>query len=115
VNVFIIFLLQLPSSAKEDNYSLYAFNKFATSLADACLNKGDFAAFCSACICEKSQYQIKEGCHRQVAHIGIPEQPSTKIFARKPHVTVRILLYLCLYDFEGICANCAVVGLYDMT
>jgi hypothetical protein len=94
---------------------VYAFNKFATSLADACLRKGDFAAFCSACVCESSKYRIAKGCHHLEAHIGIPERPSAKIFfARKTHVTVSLLLYFCLYVFEGIFANCAVVGFRDM-
>jgi hypothetical protein len=96
-------------------FSVYAFNNFATSLADACLRKGDYAAFCSACIRENSQYHIEKGCHHLEAHIGIPEQPNAKIFfARKPHITVSLLLYFCVYVFEGICANCAVVGFHDM-
>jgi hypothetical protein len=65
---------------KKDNYSvLYAFNEFVTSLADACLHKGDFAAFFSPCIWESSWYRIEEGCHHLEAHKGIPEQPSAKI------------------------------------
>ena len=93
-----------------------AFNKFATSLADACLHEGDFAAFRSACIWENSQYRIEKGCHHLEAHIGFPEQPSAKIFfARKPHITVSLLSYLYLYVFEGICSNFAVVGFHDMT
>jgi hypothetical protein len=91
------------------------FNKLATSLADACLHKGDFAAFCSPCIWKTSQYRTEKGCHHLEAHIGFPEKPSAKIFfARKPHVTVSLLLYSCLYVFEGICANCTVVGFHDM-
>jgi hypothetical protein len=67
---------------------VYAYNTFATSLADACLHEGDFAAFCSACIRESSQYRIKEDCHHLEAHIGIPEHPSANIyFSRKPHIT----------------------------
>jgi hypothetical protein len=54
-------------------FSVYGFNKFVTSLADACLRKGDLAAFCSPCIWESSQYEIKEGCHHLEAHIGMPE------------------------------------------
>ena len=70
-------------------FRLCAFNKFATSLADACLHEGDFAAFCSPRIWENSQYRIEEGCHHLEADIGLPEQPSAKIFfARKPHITV---------------------------
>lgn len=81
-------------------FSVYAFNKFATSLADACLHKGDFAAFCSACVRENSQYRTEKGCHHLEAHIGIPEQPSAKVFfARKSHMTVSLLLYFCLYVF----------------
>jgi len=96
-------------------FSVYAFNKFATSLADAFLRKGDFAAFCSACVCESSKYRIEKGCHHLEAHIGIPEQPSAKIlFVRKTHITVSLPLYFCLYVFEGIFANCAVVGFHDM-
>jgi len=95
-------------------FRLCAFNKFATSLADACLHEGDFAAFCSACIWENSQYRIEKGCHHLEAHIGFPEQPSAKIFfARKPHITVSLMSYL--YVFEGICVNCSVVGFLDMT
>jgi len=96
-------------------FRLCAFNKFATSLADACLHEGDFAAFCSPCIWENSQYRIEEGCHHLEADIGFPEQPSAKIFfARKSHITVSVLLYLYLCVFEGICANCAAVGFHDM-
>ena len=95
---------------------MFAFNKFATSLADACLREGDFAAFCSACIWETPQYRIEKGCHHLEGHIGFPEQPSAKIlFARKPHITVSLLSYLYLYVFEGIYANCSVVGFHDMT
>ena len=94
-------------------FRVCAFNKFAMSLADASLHKGDFAAFCSPCIWETSQYCIEKGCHHLEAHIGFPEQPSAKIFfARKPHIIVSLLLYFCLYVFEGICANCA--GLASM-
>jgi len=60
--------------------SVYACNKFATSLADVCLHEGDFAAFCSVCVRDSSQYRIKEGCHHLEAHIGIPAHPSVKIF-----------------------------------
>jgi len=96
-------------------FRVCAFNKFATSLADACLCKGDFAAFCSACIWETSQYHIEKGCHDLEAHIGFPEHPNAKIFfARKPHITVSLLLYFRLFVSEGICANCAVVGFRDM-
>ena len=95
---------------------MFAFNKFATSLADACLREGDFAAFCSACVQESSQYRIEKGYHHLEAHIGFPEQPSAKIFfARKPHITVSLLPYLYLYVFEGICTNCSVVSFHDMT
>ena len=81
-------------------FRVCAYNNFATSLADACLHKGDFAAFCSPCIWETSQYRIEKGCHHLEAHIGFPEQPSAKIFfARKAHITVSLLLYLCLYVF----------------
>ena len=96
-------------------FSVYTYNKFATSLTDACLHEGDFAAFCSASISESSQYRIKEGCHHLEAHVGFPEDPSAKIFfSRKPHNTVSLLLYFCLYVFKGICANYAVVGFYGM-
>jgi len=96
-------------------FSVYAFNKFATSLADARLRKGDFAAFCSACICESSKYRIEKGYHHLEAHIGIPEQPSAKVFfAGSTHVTVSLLLYFCFYAFKSIFANCAVVGFSDM-
>jgi hypothetical protein len=95
-------------------FRMCAYNNFATSLADACLHKGDVAAFCSPCIWESSQYRIEKGCHHLEAHIGLSEQPSAKIFfARKPHNTVSLLLYLCLYVFEGMYANCAVVGLHQ--
>jgi len=94
---------------------VYAFNKFATSLADAHLCKGDFAAFRSACVCESSKYRIEKACHHLEAHIGIPKQPSAKIFyAGSTHVTVSLLLYFCLYAFESIFANCAVAGFNDM-
>ena len=97
-------------------FRVCAFNRFATSLADACLHEGDFAAFCSACIWETSQYRIEKGCHHLEANIGFPEQPSAKIFfARKPHITVSLLSYLYFYVFEGICANFSVVGFHDMT
>jgi len=74
-------------------FRVCAFNKFAVSLADACLHKGDFAAFCSPCIWETSQYHIEKGCHHLEAHTGFPEQPSAKIFfARKLHITGSLLL-----------------------
>jgi hypothetical protein len=97
-------------------FRVCAFNKFATSLADACLHEGDFVAFCSPCICETSQYRIGKDCHHLEAQIGLPEQPSAKIFfARKPHIIVSLLLlYFYLYVFEGICADCAVVGFHDI-
>ena len=95
-------------------FSVYAFNKFATSLADACLRKGDLAAFCSACVCESSKYRIEKGCHHLEAHIGIPEQPSAKIFFARTHITVSLLLYFCLYALESIFASCAMVGFHDM-
>jgi hypothetical protein len=95
-------------------FRLCAFNKFATSLADACLHKGDFAAFVSPCVWETSQYRIEKGCHLLEAHIGFPEQPSAKIFfARKPHIAVSLLLFFYLYVFEGICTKYAVVGFHD--
>jgi len=94
---------------------VYVFNKFATSLADARLRKGDFAAFRSACVCESSKYRIEKAFHHLEAYIGIPEQPSAKIFfAGSAHVTVSVLLYFCLYAFESIFANCDVVGFIDM-
>jgi len=95
-------------------FTVYVFNKFATLLADARLRKGDFAAFRSACVCESSRYRIEKACHRLEAHIGIPEQPNAKIFfAGSTHVTVSLLLYCCLFAFESICANCAVIGFSD--
>ena len=113
--IYNIFLAVTINCHVEQLFSVYAYNKFATSLTDACLNEGDFAAFCSASIRESSQCRIKEGCHHLEAHIGIPEHPSAKIFfSRKPHNTVSLLLYFCLYVFEGICANCAVIGVYGM-
>jgi hypothetical protein len=115
VNIFIIFLLQLPTIVVEDLLSVYAYNKSATSLTAACLHVGDFAAYCSACVRERSQYRIKEGCRHLEAHLGIPEHPrANTFFSRKPHITVSILLYFCLFVFEGICSNCAVVGFHDM-
>jgi len=86
-------------------FSVYAFNKFATSLADACLHKGDFAAFCSACICESTKYRIEKGCHHLEAHIGIPEQPSAKIFfAKKTYITVSLpVVFLLLYFRRHLC------------
>jgi len=63
----------------------------------------------------RTQYRIEEGCHHLEADIGFPEQPSAKFFfARKPHITVIVLLYLYLCVFGGICANCAVVGFHDV-
>jgi hypothetical protein len=77
-------------------FTVYAYNKFATSLADACLHEGDIAAFCSACIRESSRYRIEEGRHHLEAHIGMPEQPGAKIlFARKSHIKVSLLFCLC--------------------
>jgi len=62
--------------------------KIATSLADACLHEGDFAAFCSACVRESLEYCIKEGYHHLEAHMGIRENPSVKIFfSIKPYIT----------------------------
>jgi hypothetical protein len=96
-------------------FRVYVFNKFVTSLMDACLHEGDFAAFYAPWVSESPQYRIEEGCHHLVAHIGIPEHPSAKIFfSRKPHTAVSLLLYFFLYVFEGICANSVVVGFHDM-
>ena len=95
-------------------FRVCAYNNFATSLADACLHKGDFAAFCSPCIWETSQYCIEKGCHHLEAHIGFPEQPSAKIFFARTHITVSLLLYFCLYALESIFASCAMVGFHDM-
>jgi hypothetical protein len=87
-------------------FSMYTFNKFARSLEDACLCKGDFAAFRSPCIGESTRFRIEKGWYDLETHIGFFEEPTAKIFfARKPHVTVSLLFYVWLYVFEGICAN----------
>jgi hypothetical protein len=73
-------------------FNMYTSNNFATSLADASLHKGDYAAFRSAHIAESTRYRIEKGCHHLEAHIGYHEQPREKIFfTRKPHVTVSLL------------------------
>ena len=47
--------------------------------------------------------------------MGIPEHPSTKIFFSKKtsHYSKSTVVFL-LVCFEGICANCAVVGFRDV-
>jgi hypothetical protein len=85
-------------------FSLYAFNKFATSLADACLQKGDFAAFRSAYIEENTRYRIEKGCHDLQARMGIPPRTGAKIFfIRKSQITVSV--HLCFFVLRGICAG----------
>jgi hypothetical protein len=87
-------------------FSVYAYNKYATSIADACLNKGDFDAFCSPCVRESARFRIEEGCHHLEAHVGSTEQPNAKIlFARKSHDTVSVPFCLCWCVFEGIIAR----------
>jgi len=96
--IYNISLAVTTDCNKGQLFSVYTYNKFATSLTDACLHEGDLAAFCAACVRESSQYRIEEGCHHLEAHMGLPEHPSAKIiFSRKPHITVSLLLYFCLY------------------
>jgi hypothetical protein len=86
-------------------FSVYAYNKFATSLTDACLHEGDFAAFCSAGVRKSSQYRIKEDCHHLEAHIGIPEHPSAKIFFFKktPHYSKSTVVFLLVCFRRHLC------------
>jgi hypothetical protein len=76
-------------------FSLYAFNEFSTSLADARLQKGDFAAFRSAIVEENTRYRIEKDCHDLQARIGIPPQTGAKIFfIRKSQIIVSVLVYM---------------------
>jgi hypothetical protein len=76
-------------------FSLYAFNEYATLLADACLQKGDFVAFRSAYLEENTRYRIEKDCHDLQARIGIPARTGAKIFfVRKSQITVSVLAYI---------------------
>jgi hypothetical protein len=76
-------------------FSLYAFNEFATSLADACLQKGDFVAFRSAYVEENTRYRIEKDCHDLQARIGIPPRTGAKVFfIRKSQISVSVLAYM---------------------
>jgi hypothetical protein len=92
-------------------FTLYAFNKFATSLADAGLRKGDFAAFRSAYIEENTKYHIENGCHDLQARMGIPPRAGAKIFfIRRSRHTVSVLMWFCVNVLEAVCASGLVVG-----
>jgi hypothetical protein len=86
-------------------FNLYAFNTFATSLADAHLQKGDFVAFRSAYIEENTRYRIENECHDLQARIGIPSLPGSKIFfIRKSQITVSVFIWFCMNVLEEVIA-----------
>lgn len=87
-------------------FNVYAFNKFATSLADARLQKGDFAAFRSAYIEENTKYRVEIDCHDLQARMGIPPRPGAKVFfIRKSRMTVSVLIWFIVNVLEAIYAR----------
>ncbi|XP_023713867.1 uncharacterized protein LOC111867891 isoform X3 [Cryptotermes secundus] len=87
--LLVVYLREVTVNCRKGKFfSLYAFNEFATSLADARLRKGDFAAFRSAYVEENTRYRIEKGCHDLQARIGIPPRTGAKIFfVRKSQIT----------------------------
>lgn len=79
-------------------FSVFAFNNFATSLADASLQKGDFVAFRSPYIEQSTRYRIEEQCHVLQARLGIPQRTGAMIFfVRNREVSVTVLLGFCMF------------------
>jgi hypothetical protein len=80
-------------SHKGKFFSVFAFNNFATSLADASLQKGDFIAFRSPYIEQNTRHSIEQNCHGLQVRMGIPPRTGAKIFfVRNSKVSVNVLI-----------------------